>query len=182
MSEQRETLDLDDLLSEHGIHTTRSRVLVMRHAPPEPDLRRALPWLAANKPEIYNAYQQAQRPKQEQQLRQAAYLVSCIGHSPRKALFVGVYLVAGFLAVTARDIFARADIQELKQLGMNFGSTEGTCLWFDLEEEVEFREWKGKLVFGWPPMERNWSRWADQNRFPIAAMLRQNLLLRGMRP
>jgi hypothetical protein len=88
-------MDLNYLLSRKGIDTKMSRVLVMRHVPTEPRLRKALPWLAAGEPDVFNAYQQSQGPKGEKQLTQAAYLASFIGHKAGEALFAGIYSVNG---------------------------------------------------------------------------------------
>jgi hypothetical protein len=73
----------------------------MRHAPVEPALRKVLPWLAADQPDIYNAYQQSQRPRVQKQMTAASYVVSCIGHKPRKALFVGIYKVSDYRPVVS---------------------------------------------------------------------------------
>jgi hypothetical protein len=46
-------LELNDLLNKHDIDL--SAVLLMRHRPTEPELRKVLPWLANERPNIYNA-------------------------------------------------------------------------------------------------------------------------------
>jgi hypothetical protein len=88
-------VELNHLLSLKGIDTKKDRVLVMRHVPTAPELRRTLPWLAAERPEVFNAYQRSQHPRVEKQLTQAAYVASSIGHKAREALFVGLYKVIG---------------------------------------------------------------------------------------
>jgi hypothetical protein len=40
----------------------------MRHRPKEPKLNKVLPWLAAERPELFNAYQQTQNERAEQAL------------------------------------------------------------------------------------------------------------------
>jgi hypothetical protein len=64
-------MDLNYLLAEKGIDPSKIRVRVMRHAPKEPTLRRALPWLAAEKPDVFNMYQQFQIQYEENNLVQA---------------------------------------------------------------------------------------------------------------
>jgi len=44
-----------------------------------------LPWLAAEKPEVFNAYQQTQGEKVEKAMLGAKYVASFIGHEPGKA-------------------------------------------------------------------------------------------------
>ena len=77
-------------------------VLAMRHRPQVPRFRRILPLLAAEHPELYNAYQQTQKPREEKMLLRAGYLASFIGHEPGKALFVGLYRNGKSTASTAR--------------------------------------------------------------------------------
>jgi hypothetical protein len=49
-------ITLNDILVGAGIDP--KQVLVLRHRPNEPELRKVLPWLAAEKPATFNAYQQ----------------------------------------------------------------------------------------------------------------------------
>jgi hypothetical protein len=47
--------------------------------------------LAAEKPDVFNAYQQTQTERAEKAMSKASHIVSLIGHKPGKAVFVGVY-------------------------------------------------------------------------------------------
>lgn len=60
-------MNLNDLLRGHQIDPRN--VLVLRHRPHEPEFRKVLPWLAAEKPTAFNAYQQTQGPKLERTMR-----------------------------------------------------------------------------------------------------------------
>jgi hypothetical protein len=91
MYDWRLSMNFTDLL--HGKHIDPQKVLVLRHRPLEPELRKVLPWLAAEKPEVFNAYQQAQTRQVEQEMARAGYVAAFIGHEPGKALFVGLYTV-----------------------------------------------------------------------------------------
>ena len=66
-------LDLNDLFAKADIDP--STLLVMRHRPSEPELRRVFTWLAAEKPNVYNAYQRVQGPRAEKAMLKAKYLV-----------------------------------------------------------------------------------------------------------
>jgi hypothetical protein len=83
--------DLNALLT-NG-HIDPRQAIVMRHRPHEPELRKVLPWLAAEKPDVFNAYQQTQNEKVERAMLEAKFVASFIGHEPGKALFVGVYSI-----------------------------------------------------------------------------------------
>ncbi len=76
--------------------------MVTRHRPTEPQLRRALRWLAAEEPDVYNAYQCTHGERVEKSLGRATHLVSLMGLEPDYARFVGVYAVAGWLTGNGR--------------------------------------------------------------------------------
>jgi hypothetical protein len=50
-----------------------------------------LPWLAAERPEVFNAYQREQNPDAEKTLMKAEITASFIAQDDEKALFVGFY-------------------------------------------------------------------------------------------
>jgi hypothetical protein len=114
-------MELSYLLSEANLDTKRVRVLVMRHVPSEPEFRKMLPWLAAERPDIYNAYQQSQHPHVQKQMTSAEYVVSCIGHKPREALFIGLYKLNGQSTLTFDDFWRIPANQELGKLGRKDG-------------------------------------------------------------
>lgn len=181
----RQSMNLNDLLAKHGLDTKqRKHILIMRHRPHEQALRRVLPWLAAEKPVLFNAYQQTQNERVEKALVQAKYLVSFIGHEPGEALFVGLYKVGKSRSLSFEQFWRIRSFRELGKLGMR-GFVKGTrrsCLWFDLRTTELVSEWSGRLIIGWPPPERAWCRWADRNEFPIQAILQESLLVREMPP
>ncbi|MBI1956298.1 MAG: GIY-YIG nuclease family protein [Acidobacteria bacterium] len=173
-------MNLNDLLAKHGLDTKqRKHILVMRHRAHQPELHKVLPWLAAEKPVWFNAYQQSQWPKQEKMLTQAKYLASFIGHEPGEALFVGVYKVGRSRSVSFDEFWRIPANREVSKLGMTGLTKDGpSCLWFDLRLTEIYQDWKGKLIINWPPPERAWCRWADRNEFPVKAILQESLLVR----
>src|SRR5439155_26106759 len=86
-------INLNDLLLGKGIDP--QLVLVLRHRPWEPQLNKVLPWLAAERPDVFNAYQQTQGEKVEGAMTRAGYVAAFIGREPGKALFVGLYSLNG---------------------------------------------------------------------------------------
>ena len=176
-------MDLNYLLSRKSIDVSQSRVLVVRHVPTEGSLKKVLPWLAADEPDVFNAYQQSQNARVEKQLSQAAYLASFIGHEPREAVFVGVYRVSGHRPITHTEFWQMPAIQELKNMGMKFSEQDqfrASQLWFDLQLTETYADWKGKLIVRWPPPDIAWARWADGNEFPIKAILDESKLVKAM--
>jgi hypothetical protein len=170
-------LNLSHLLVLDGTEIGVHQIGVARHVPNQPELQRALPWLAAEKHEIYNAYQQAQRPGATI-LRSANYLVSCISYG-KDALYVGTYKITGQRLMLFDEYWKIPANQELRRLGMSWDNEDADVIWFDLEIQANLGEWKGKLVFGWPP-GRRWDRWLDGGQFPVKAILEDSALDRHM--
>ena len=95
---------INDLLIRENVRP--EQVLILRHRPTEPRLNKVLPWLAAEKHETFNAYQQTQSERVEAIMSRAKFVASFIGHEPGKALFVGLYTMNG------RPIISREAILE----------------------------------------------------------------------
>jgi hypothetical protein len=76
-------MNLKDLLVGKGIEPRR--VLVLRHRPLEPELNKVLPRLAAEKPEVFNAYQQTQTKQVEREMAGAEYVAAFIGRGNRSS-------------------------------------------------------------------------------------------------
>lgn len=177
-------MNLSNLLLGKGINP--QHVLVLRHRPNEPELNRVLPWLAAEKPEIFNAYQQTQGVKLErvmQAMSGTGYVASFLGREPGKALFVGLYSIGETKSLSRDEFWQVPAYVELKKFGMRGLAEEnksGTVLWFDLTLTDFYDQWKGRLIVGWPPPERAWWRWAHRNEFPIVAILEDSALVTAM--
>jgi hypothetical protein len=74
----------NDLLDEQNIDP--ASVLVLRHTPRPEDgqLRKVLPWLAEEHPDVFNAFQSTQTKNVEVAMLQAKYVASFIGLEKRK--------------------------------------------------------------------------------------------------
>jgi hypothetical protein len=139
--------------------------------------------LAAEEPDLFNAYQQTQREKLEKVMggmSGAGYLASFIGHEPGKAVFVALYSIGSSKPLT-RDEFwqvpAYADMREKYGLrGFNDEESRPSVLWFDLVPTDFYAAWKGKLIVEWPPPERSWWRRAHRNKMPIFSIVEDSRL------
>ena len=171
-------MDLNDLLRKQDIDPRQ--VLVFRHRPFEPDLNKDIRRLAADKPEIFNAYQQTQGERVEKAMQRAAYVASFIGHEAGKALFVGLYSVGATRPLTLKEYWnipAHAELRELGMKGFTEDSGRSSQLWFDLSPTEFCVPWKGKLIVEWPGREVSWWRWAERNAFRILAILEESALV-----
>ena len=173
-----ELIEFNDLLAKAGIPS--NEVLVMRHRPTERELRKVLPWLAAERHDTYNAYQRSHGPIVEKALGRARYLASFIGHEAGRAVFVGLYRVKGARTVSTREFWRIAENAELRALGTRGPKDRDHSLWFDLEPLDMMSAWKGRLVVRWPGIERSWWRWADRNLIAVHALHEESLLVPPM--
>jgi hypothetical protein len=170
---------LNDLL--RGKDIDPKQVLVLRHRPWEPKLNEVLPWLAAERPDLFNAYQQTQGETVERAMTRAGFVAAFIGREPGRALFVGLYSVKGSRPITRKQFWRIPANLELKSFGME-GFTEksprSSILWFDLAPTDFYANWKGKLIVGWPGPERSWHRWAHkpENEMPVLSVLDESAL------
>lgn len=177
-------MDLNALLKSKDIDP--QKVLVFRHRPTEPELNRILPWLAAERPDLFNAYQQTQGKKLEKVMSSmlgTGYVASFIGHEAGKAIFVGLYSIGTATPLTYAEYWQRSQFIELKERGMQGFSEDGprsSLLWFDLAETDFYNSWKGKLIVNWPPPERSWWRRAHRNIIPVHAVLEESALVPAM--
>ena len=173
-------MNLNDLFIKDGIDP--QRVLVLRHRPREPELNKVLPWLAAEKPEVFNAYQQTQVERLEkvmEGMKGSGYIASFIGQEPGKALFIGLYSIGAAKPLTRDEYWRVPAIIEMKLFGMEGFTTEDSrtsVLWFELRLTDFYTSWKGKLIIGWPPPERVWWRRSHLNDMPILSILEDSAL------
>ena len=155
------------------------QVLVFRHRPWEPQLNKVLPWLAAEKPNLFKAYQQTQGEIVEGAMQRSKYVAAFIAKGRGKALFVGLYSIVRWKKITREQYDSMQAHIELKRLGME-GFTEvsrrKSCLWFYLNRTRFYEEWSGRLIVGWPGPERSWWRWAHRNEFPVQTVLEDSAL------
>jgi len=174
-------LDLNSLLLGAGVDPAKS--IVVRHKPAEPALKLVMPWIIAERPDLFRAYQQFQWVRLEGALTKATTLVAFWGDRPKRALFAGVWDVVGAKAVTPEVYWSLPENRELQALGMHgLSADQQAPLMFDLVDSSALQEWKGKLVIEWPGLERSWWRWASRNSFPVAAITEESQFTRAMKP
>src|SRR5688572_26901090 len=108
-------MNFTELLTLRGFDA--EKVLALRHRPQEPELRRVFPWLAAERPAVFNAYQQTQGPRVESAMRQLSgvgYVASFIGHEPGRAAYAGLYAIRGFHPISYDEYWRVPAYVEMK--------------------------------------------------------------------
>lgn len=171
-------LDFNALLQAEGVDP--QGVVVLRHRPYEPELRKVFPWLIAERRELFDAYQRTHGRPVESSVARAMHVASFFGHEAGKALFVGLYRVVGSTRISRDDYWAMPEHRALADFGMIGLTKREECLLFDLKPLVAMGEWSGRLVCSWPGLERAWRRWAGKNVFPVHAIAEESLLVAPM--
>jgi hypothetical protein len=172
-------MNLNDLLHNKGFDL--EKVLVLRHKPPESDLAQRLPWLAAERPTLFNAYQQTQGRNLEKAMAIMAgsgHIASFIGHESGKAVFIGLYSIDQAQPLTREQYMNKPEYIELKNYGLCdfIKGDRDSILWFDLNLSDFYTSWKGKLIIEWPSPERSWWRYAHRNEMPVHSILEDSAL------
>ncbi len=174
-------MTLNDMLKAKNIDP--AEVLVLRHSPSEPQLNRELPWLAASRPELFNAYQRTQNAKTEKAMLKSKYVASFVAQKSNRALFIGLFRMNGGKLVTRIECMQMPESIELIARGMTDHSTDPdskhrpSYIWFDLVmDESFYPDWRGKLIIDWPAPAIAWYRLAKDNTMPIHAILDESAL------
>lgn len=180
-----DSFEFNDLLIKNDIDP--ERVILLRHSPPEPYLRRVLPWLAMERHNLYNAYQETHGKKLERVMSKfvgTGYIASFIEKGSGRALFIGLYRIRSARPITHAEFWEIPEYLELqKTWGMQGFSEEPgrpTTLKFNLELTKHCLTWKGCLVVGWPPPDISWWRYASKNKMPLVAMHEENCIEKEM--
>ena len=170
-------LNLTTLLSTANINP--SDVLVLRHRPIEAKLRKSLPALALKRPDLFRFYQQLQYPKVESAMRRATYIASFVGLDDNRSIFCYLYRNAGPIEIDEKTFWRMPENGELRDGFGMLGWLENdrkTALWFELKEENNLMEYRGRLEITWAPPAKSWYRWAHKNSFPITAIHEESVL------
>ena len=172
-------LDFKTLLELEGFDP--NDVLIVRHTPVEKSLKRVMPWLVAERPDLFLAYQRIQWSTLEKAMTRGKYLASFVAQETGLATFAGLYRIGEW---TTLDYAGYCDFpgnQELELLGMTGRKPDmPDCLAFDLDLLGNFTDWIGRLVIAWPVPHRLWWRWAKGGVFAVASIESESRFVQGM--
>jgi hypothetical protein len=84
-------LDFRALLELEGFDL--NELLIVRHTPVEKSLKRVLPWLVVERPDLFLAYQRIQWSTLEKAMTRGRYLASFVAQETGTATFAGIYRI-----------------------------------------------------------------------------------------
>ena len=155
--------------------------LVVRHVPVDKSLKRVLPWLVVERPELWLAYQRIQWEGLEKAMTRARYIASFIGREAGTATFAGLYQIGAWSVLDLAGYNSFPGNQELMALGMGGRSLDmPDCFAFDLDPVGHFDDWVGLLTIQWPKPYQTWWRWGSSGNFPVLTIEAESRFVRGM--
>lgn len=170
---------LTDLFHKHEIDPVKT--LIFRHRPHEAQLRRVFPWIIAERPDLFNAYQSCQGQSVEKAMKALSgdgHVASFYGHEPGKATFVGLYAIESYVSFTYDQFWKDRAQRELGTFGMSGWSVRGPkslrALNFKLTPIDFYKDWRGRLIIEFPPPELSWWRRAHRNEFRVLAVTEES--------
>lgn len=155
--------------------------LIVRHSPIEKKLKRVLPWLVAERPELFLAYQRIQWAGLEKAMTRARHIASFVSQDTGTATYAGFYRIGNWHELDYEGYCNFPGNRELEALGMSGRSPDtGDCLAFQLEPVELHSGYIGRLVIDWPKPFQSWWRWATRGGFMISSIEPESRFVRGM--
>ena len=168
------------LLREAGIAPTETAVLL--HTPIQPGLRRMLPWIAAEEPEVFDAYQANHSDGVEKTLLGRRWVASFVGTTEKRLVFVGMFENRGSTFEIWEAMDRLSAFQRLASIAdhpsmveRHAGSSRTGRLKFDLRKADVLASLVGRVIIATPP-GRNYGRLAE-NLDPEVVAVRETASL-----
>lgn len=169
-------MEFNDLLQKEEIDP--ASVLIMRHRPSDPLLRKALRRLALEDEASFIDYQSSHGPRTEAALKRVKFIASFVADGSNRALFVGLFRITGTQIVEGSRWLENPTLRSLVDLEVREQRERVEVTWFEQERVLSFYpQWTGRLSVAWPPPERAWFRRAERNTLPIVAIHEEQALV-----
>jgi hypothetical protein len=145
-----------------------AHTLIVRHVPVEKSLKRVLPWLVIERPDLWLAYQRIQWESLEKAMTRGRTIASFIGDAAGSAVFAGLYTIGAWERLDAAGYDRFPGNRELMAFGMAGRTTAmPDCLAFELTPHPAYQHWVGHLTIDWPQPYQRWWRWAKPGHFAV---------------
>lgn len=172
-------LDFNNLIELAGYNP--SQTLVVRHVPREKKLKRALPWIVAERPDLWLAWQCIQWESLEKAMQRGKYIASFVGLESASATLAGFYEIGKSQTLDYNGYQNFPGNSELERLGMSGREPDmNDCLAFELEALPFHDNWIGKLTLEWPPPFQQWWRWGGRKAFPVSYIAQESMFIEAV--
>lgn len=169
-------MEFNDLLVRAGIEP--QNVVVLRHQPSDPLLRKDLRRLALEDEKSFIDYQSSHGPRTEAALKRVEYIASFVADGSNRALFVGLFRIGKKTLVDGNHWLNNPALSALVDPRVRDQRARTEVIWFSQTRVATFySEWSGCLRVAWPPPERSWFRRAERNVLPVIAILEEQALV-----
>jgi hypothetical protein len=175
-------VDLRDVFRAHGLDPTD--IAVLFHVSNNPKLQKALPMLAEEAPDLFDAFQNHHGPSVEATLKKRALMAAFVNVGGNDYRFAGLFRVVGSQFKTMAELDAdprrrtlQADYDDdvFAELGKKSGQTGR--LEFSLAPHVQMENLIGRLLARKPVGIRNYRFLAENLECPIIEIARQRQLV-----
>jgi len=169
-------VEFNDILRGAGIDP--AEVGLILHKPGDPHLRRMVCHIAADRPDLFAAYQGTHAAVQEATLKARRIAASFVMAESGQLTFVGLYQQTGWQDLSAEALDVRPDMQALQRLTGEWrfrqqATENGRQAWalFRLPPMPALAELGGRLVVA-DPGQRNYLRRAETTPLPVLEIRR----------
>ncbi len=160
-------------------------IAVMFHVSDKPALHRALPFLAEEAPELFDAFQNQHGPGVEATLTKRKYMASFVAEAAGEFVFAGLFAISGntYRSMVELDADPRRKELQRRYGDINFvdyGAEKGQAgrLEFDLIPAVPLADLIGRLRLRKPPRAKRVYRFLAENLdCPIVEITRDRRLV-----
>lgn len=129
-------MDFNDLLQKADIEP--ASVLIMRHRPSDPLLRKALRRLALEDEKSFIDYQSSHGPRTEAALKRVKFIASFVADGSNRALFVGLFGITGSATVEGSRWLSNPTLLSLVDIEVRERRERAEVVWFHQERVLSF--------------------------------------------
>ena len=175
-------MELRDIFLAQGLNPTD--IAVLFHVSDKPKLHKALPMLAEQEPDLFDAFQNQHGPQVEATLKKRKFIATFVNVAANDYTYSGLFEVTGSHFQTMAELDAdprrvllqqRYDDTVFADLGRQTG--QAGRLVFALEPRAETADLIGRLMVAKPVANRNYRFLADNLDCPIVEIARHRQLV-----
>lgn len=175
-------LRLLTLITEAGLNP-REVVVVRNGTGKENKLKRVMPWLVGERPDLFQAYQAVQYGNVAASFRACRYLISFLGHGLEGATFAQAYEIVGETSMDDDAYLTHPANLELFDLGMKPDMKSPKRVFFDLRPISLWEHWRGRLNIVLGGRSVSWCRRADgASMLPVVSIVEEDRFSAQMPP